>query len=426
MENVEVNTKEIERRNKRYERVKQKVNQEYLEEAQMLRDQADYLPEYEYFVQLLERPYVASELQERVGKPLVGLFCLQAPLEIIAAFDLHPIKLTSGGHTASRVAAGNLPVIMCPMLKSFVGSFELQNGKIDEYKLVLVPTTCDWVVKLPEIIGQGVEKIHYMEMPHLKDTEKAEQHWMEEVYGMKKALEQATGKKLDRKKLEQAIDDYSYAWGLMDMLTEYKRKGVLSGTFFTAVCNCFMLDKLEIWCEKVEELLKKLAVLPEPTKALPRVFVAGSPIVFPNLKMLQLLEQAGMQVCADDMCSSERMLPGGVFFNDKSEIGMLKALADRYHKACICPTFADNKRRIHNIFQVADDHQIAGVVYNILKGCHPYDIEAITIEKGIKGHGLKFLKLETDYGREDSANLLTRLEAFRMTLEHKEAGCEHD
>lgn len=418
-----MNNKELERRNKRFERVKQKVNQEYLEEAQLLREQADFLPELEYFLQLLEKPYTAAVLQERVGKPLVGLFCIQAPLEIIAAFDLQPIKLCSGGQVAQRVAASNLPVIMCPMLKSFVGSFELQNGNISDYKLVVVPTTCDWVVKLPEILGQGLDNLHYMEMPHLKDNEKAEDRWLEEVCAMKRALEKVTGKKLDRKKLAKAIDDYSYAWGLMDMLEEYKRKGVLSGTFFTAVTNCFMLDRLETWCERVEALLKGLAQRPVPSKAIPKVFVAGSPMVFPNLKMLQLIEQAGMMVAADDMCSSERMLPGGVIYNDESEIGMLKALADRYHKACICPTFADNKRRINNIFQITDQHEISGVIYNILKGCHPYDIEAITIEKGIKQHGLKFLKLETDYGREDSQNLLTRLEAFRMTLEHKESGC---
>ena len=95
---------------------------------------------------------------------------------------------------------------------------------------------------------------------------------------------------------------------------------------------------------------------------------------------------------------------------------MLRALSDRYHKACICPTFTENERRINNILNAAEDYQIKGVVYNLLKGCHPYDIEAITIEQKLKEQGLKFIKIETDYGREDSQNILTRLEAFRQTL----------
>lgn len=134
------------------------------------------------------------------------------------------------------------------------------------------------------------------------------------------------------------------------------------------------------------------------------------------LKLLELAEQAGMRVVADDLCSSERALPGGVVYKDTSAEGMLRALAERYHKACVCPTFADNDRRINNILSITKENNLKGVVFNLLKGCHPYDIEAITIEKKLKEHGLKFLKLETDYGKEDSQNILTRLEAFRQTL----------
>ncbi|WP_418599249.1 2-hydroxyacyl-CoA dehydratase [Phascolarctobacterium faecium] len=43
-------------------------------------------------------------------------------------------------------------------------------------------------------------------------------------------------------------------------------------------------------------------------------------------------------------------------------------------------------------------------------------MEAITIERKLKEHGLKFIKIETDYGKEDSQNILTRLEAFKQTL----------
>ncbi|MBQ7418051.1 MAG: 2-hydroxyacyl-CoA dehydratase, partial [Acidaminococcaceae bacterium] len=106
----------------------------------------------------------------------------------------------------------------------------------------------------------------------------------------------------------------------------------------------------------------------------------------------------------------------GIVYDDPSEYGILRALSERYHKACICPTFTENERRVNNIINSAEDHQVKGVVYNLLKGCHPYDIEAITIEQKLKEHGLKFFKIETDYGREDSQNILTRLEAFRQTL----------
>ena len=145
--------------------------------------------------------------------------------------------------------------------------------------------------------------------------------------------------------------------------------------------------------------------------------MAGSPIVFPNFKMLEIIEQAGMAAIADDLCTSERIFPGGVAFGEPSRDGLLRALSERYHTACICPTFIDNDRRVNNIFLAAETAPIRGVVYHLLKGCHPYDIEATTGERRLRESGLKFIKIETDYGREDSQNIATRLEAFRQTLD---------
>ena len=175
------------------------------------------------------------------------------------------------------------------------------------------------------------------------------------------------------------------------------------------------IDNLEVWSGQVNRTIEKLHRQQKQENS-SRIFVAGSPIIFPNLKLLQLIEQAGMSITADDICSSERIMPGGIIYNDTSEYGMLRAIAERYHKACVCPTFADNSRRVNNIISTAKEYNIKGVIFNLLKGCHPYDIEAITIERKLKEHGLKFIKIETDYGKEDSQNILTRLEAFKQTL----------
>ena len=116
-----------ERQKRRYEKVLQKTEEEYLQEIAILKSREDFLEEYEYFLQLLASPFSARKLQMRVEKPLAGLFCIQAPFEIFDAFDLHPVKLCGGSHTVQRLAASYLPVLMCPMLKSFMGNFDLQR-----------------------------------------------------------------------------------------------------------------------------------------------------------------------------------------------------------------------------------------------------------------------------------------------------------
>ena len=404
-----------ERQKRRYEKVLQKTEEEYLQEIAILKSREDFLEEYEYFLQLLASPFSARKLQMRVEKPLAGLFCIQAPFEIFDAFDLHPVKLCGGSHTVQRLAASYLPVLMCPMLKSFMGNFDLQQESFADYRAVILPTTCDWVVKLPEIMQQDTENVHYLELPHLKETEKSQSRWLEEIFCLKQLLEKITGKKLKPKQLQESINKVMNIWIIMDELTKLKRSGQLSGVWYTAITNTFMLDNLEVWSGQVNRTIEKLHRQQKQENS-SRIFVAGSPIIFPNLKLLQLIEQAGMSITADDICSSERIMPGGIIYNDTSEYGMLRAIAERYHKACVCPTFADNSRRVNNIISTAKEYNIKGVIFNLLKGCHPYDIEAITIERKLKEHGLKFIKIETDYGKEDSQNILTRLEAFKQTL----------
>lgn len=412
-----MNDKEImlERKKIRYAKALKKASEEYAQEMYDLRQRDDYLQEFEYFLELISEPFSVAKLRDRVKKPIVGLFCIQAPLELFDAFGLHAVKLCSGSQTVQRIAASYLPVLMCPMLKSFMGNFEMQQDSIDNYKDIIVPTTCDWVVKLPEIMQLPLENIYFLELPHVKDKERSQQRWFEEILALKEHLQQLTGIKLTRDALEQSINKYMHIWILLDELNACKRQGYLSGVWYTLITNTFMHADAEEWARHVKKLLTLLKKKSSPyTDA--TVFVAGSPVVFPNLKLLQLIEKAGMRVVADDLCSSERIMPGGIIYADCSMEGMLKALAERYHKACICPTFTDNSRRINSILSTSEEYGIKGVVFNLLKGCHPYDIEAVTIERKIKECGLKFIKIETDYGKEDSQNILTRLEAFKQTL----------
>jgi benzoyl-CoA reductase/2-hydroxyglutaryl-CoA dehydratase subunit BcrC/BadD/HgdB len=119
-------------------------------------------------------------------------------------------------------------------------------------------------------------------------------------------------------------------------------------------------------------------------------------------------------VTGDDLCSSGRIFSGGANLGDTSEYGLVSALARRCHQGCICPTFADNSRRVNSI--IARREHFGGVIYHVLKGCHPCDAESYALEPALKERGLKLLRLETDYTAEDSRNLLTRLEAFRSAL----------
>ncbi|MDR0524971.1 MAG: 2-hydroxyacyl-CoA dehydratase family protein [Spirochaetaceae bacterium] len=371
-------------------------------------------PEYHYFLDLLERGVSAGALFQRTGKPVVNLLCIQTPLELIHAAGFLPFKQFSGSYSGASFAGG-LPALMCPMLQSLLGLMTMRAE--DALGIWVLPTTCDWIVKFPEMLSMkgAVPKIHWVELPHLKETERGETLWREEVFRFKTFLETESGRKIRREALRESVLAYNRAADALSLLEEHRSAGRVPFIWFLAVTNSFFLDSPEHWTDAVLALVKTLDSKGEAGKtASARVFLAGSPIFFPGWKLPRLLEEAGLYVCGDDLCSSGRIFPGRVDLSDESLWGITAALAERYHHGCLCPTFADNDRRRNSIFS----QKTKAVIYHILKGCHPCDIESYTLENALKARGYRFIRLETGYTAEDSRNLLTRLEAFKQSLEN--------
>lgn len=298
----------------------------------------------------------------------------------------------------------------CPMIKSLAGFLSLDTCSAE----CVIPTTCDWVVKYSELTGLCASTdIHFMELPHLKENEQSARRWLNEVKGFKTWLERTTGQKINPSVLLESVRIYARAYELYTRLVNLRRRQVVPGIHFALILNALPYQDIDIWMAHTAAYIFELR---EPELWDPPVFLAGSPIVFPNFKMLTLIENAGMAVTADDLCTMERTFSGAVTWRDTSEHSLLEALAQRYHKACTCPTFADNQRRINNITRTLDLHHIKGVIFHVLKGCHPYDMESGILEHQLKEKGYRFLKIETDYVKEDEQNIVTRLEAFRRTL----------
>lgn len=404
--------------NQRVLRLKQKFRKqivsEYETQFENIRNREDYLPQIEHFLEVLKYSVHPEEMQKRLNDKVVLTFCIQAPLELFFASGMRVFKLACGSFAARHLAIGQLPSLTCPMIKSVIGMLNSRDDAgVVPYKTVF-PTTCDWVVKFSELTGMDETGNFHMELPHMRENETSSQRWLEEVYALKKWLEQISGKKIPRKDLNHAVSIFMKAYHEFSKLTELRRWQKVPSVHFAAITNSLVYDDINEWIIHVSRYIAGLNTIPKEKTP---VFLAGSPILFPNYKLLKLIEDAGMSVVADDLCSMERVFPGAACYEDRSEYGLMRALAERNHKACICPTFADNQRRVNSMQNVLLKENIKGIVYHVLKGCHPYDIESVIIEKKLKASGYRFLKIETDYVEEDEQNIVTRLEAFRKTLE---------
>lgn len=387
-----------------------KTRQEYASEISVLKQRADYIPQYDYFLDILAMHAEPEKFKQVINKPVAAMNCLQAPPEIFDALGFIPYRFCSNALSRQDIAASMLPSLACPVIKSCLGSFSLDDSIECLAEQIIIAGTCDWMVRLPELIDGRVKAVHFMELPHMKESERGRKRWIEEVCLLKDALEKVSGQKMSRQNLRLSIKKYAAARLALRNLMDARNRKEIPALWCLIMTNAFSMGDVEGWTDSVNRVIRKHVGQQRCQGG--SVFLAGSPVMFPNLKIPKLLEDAGIDVVADELCTSERILAGIPSYEDDSEFAMLKALAEQSHLGCSCPTYADNNRRLDNIMAIMRNRNISGLVLHVLKGCHPYDMCSFKMEQVLRKNGFHFLRIETDQSREDNKSLLLRLEAF--------------
>jgi benzoyl-CoA reductase/2-hydroxyglutaryl-CoA dehydratase subunit BcrC/BadD/HgdB len=189
-------------------------------------------------------------------------------------------------------------------------------------------------------------------------------------------------------------------------------------------------DDIPRWTEKMnqlcDELDKKVSeksyIAPEST---PRLLLTGSPMIWPDCwKTPNIIEESNPRglIVADEFCSGDRSFLDPVGVDEGSTDDMLKAIAERYVLPCTCPCFTaedGNKDRIDKLQTQIKDYRIDGVIYHVIRGCHLYAIEYMRLKKLLEKENVPMYYLDTEYSREDSGQIKTRIEAFLEMLTTK-------
>jgi benzoyl-CoA reductase/2-hydroxyglutaryl-CoA dehydratase subunit BcrC/BadD/HgdB len=357
------------------------------------------------------------------GRKVIGIYCMSVPEELIYAAGALPVRLCSGSADAAEAGESYLPEVSCPMVKAAAGFSAVDILPLyQDCDLVVIPATCDWKVKLGEIISEFVP-VMMLDLPRIKNLENSRLFWYREILRLKKKLKKVTKKRITRKRLRSAAAIVHGAQIEFNRFRQIRQKDihVISGRDAIAVMNAYFFDDAQTWTAAMAQLndalekrvTEKVRVTPESA---PRILLTGSPVVFPNWKIPDLIESTGGALVCDELCTSNRYL-GDMFAMDEMLTGdILHGLADRYLLPCTCPIFSDTIDRRNRLLQMIEDYKIEGVVHHILKGCHPYDVELGGIEWELNKKSISQLKIETDYNPEDTEQIRTRMEAFIETL----------
>ncbi|MCP3669379.1 MAG: 2-hydroxyacyl-CoA dehydratase [Gammaproteobacteria bacterium] len=418
-------TKKLTKRERLANKVKVNLAMSVREIMDQINDQGNRPENMAYFDRIFETFEHGGEgtVQPRKGEKIIGTYCLFVPEELIYATGARPVRLCSGAYESVEIGEDYLPEGACPMVKSEIGFSALPVlSFFHQCEMLVMPASCDWKVKMAEILSEFAP-VHMMDMPRVKEEESSRAFWLEEVKRFIKRLEKVTGVRITRRRLKQSIQMIQRAQVEFHRFHRIRKATppVITGRDALEVMNAYFYDHVEDWTaavsklnDELEERIRNQVQVARVGAA--RIMLTGSPMVFPNWKVPTIIEEMDGVLVADEFCTSNRYLNDMVAVDEGTMSDMVHAIADRYLLPSTCPIFSNSVDRKDRLLQLIDDYQVEGVIYHILKGCHPYDVETKIIEKLMEGKGVPMLKIETDYSPQDVEQLRTRIEAFQETL----------
>jgi len=359
------------------------------------------------------------DFKEKGGK-VVGTLCVFAPNELIIASGAKIVRLCSGYYDSVHPANELLgDAGLCPLVKSTLGNRMVGSDPLFELcDLVVAPATCDGKMKLGEILADFIPVV-MLNVPRVKTGDTTSRMWLEEMKYLMYRLEDLTGKKITKKGIREAMEQYNEAVRLWGLLMETRKEDPVTmwGQDLMLVSQAALMDDLPRWCENMEKLITELSEMRlredwAGNSESPRILLAGSPIVWPNWKIPRLIEESDGIIIADELCSSSRLLQDPMVVDEGSRISMLRAIAERYLYPCTCPCFTPNDERTIRMNNLIEDYKLDGVLFHVLRGCHLNNLEASRIDKELRGRHIPMLKIETEYDEGDVEQIRTRVEAF--------------
>lgn len=353
-------------------------------------------------------------------KPRVGYFCNMIPVEIILALDAEPVRLDCGNSATALVGEEVFSGEICPLAKASFGSLLRKGSLTDTCDIFIVPTSCDAKRKMGEFLSDH-KPIFMFNLPHEKNYSLYSKFSYEEILRLVDFLSSHLKSKLSRKKLFDIIKLKQKQTTLLRKLQEIRIKMPealnISDLFLIVQSSLFYPNDLSQWITETEKVLEEISEFkPERKNLRPRIVLTGAPMVWPNFKVLNIIDECGADVVADTLCTGVQSCFDPVVIDEKSKKALLRALINRYVFASICPCFISQTSRINRVLDLVEETKADGVINYSLRLCQIFDLEKYRLDKVVKQNKITYMNINTDYSLEDKEQLRVRIEAFLETL----------
>ena len=351
------------------------------------------------------------------GRPVIGWFCSYTPLEILHAAGLQPYRIIPDPGKSITNADGYIDRNYCPYARTCLG--EALEGNYKFLDGVIFVNSCDAMRRLFDVwrYNVGGNFVHLLDLPR---TDSAEA-----VSYFREHLEALTAEIKSQFKVEITDTALKSSIGALNGMRENLRrlyvlnrdKGFpLNATQLHTVVKASTALPLDVFNSLLLKLLDELNSAAGDREG-PRLLITGS--VMDNPRILELIEECGARVVADDLCTGTR------HFWDAVECAAdpLTDLSRHYLTRTPCPRMKNTGKRFDHILRLMDEFKVDGIVFYTMKFCDPFLFDVPVFKAQLERKGIPSLLLEGDYTSGTLGRVKTRVEAFvEMLRENVRAG----
>lgn len=360
-------------------------------------------------------------------RPQVIVLGNDIPAEIIYAVCDNPFYIFGGSLGTAHWADELTPRDTDPFSRSSLGWLINPEFDIANDALIVTAVSSDSRRKLISILQKAGRKVAAMDIPPMSATLNNTNYYKDQLITLAEKIGKHTGKHLTGRNLRNAVKKVVRAhrfWHRFQTIA-HTASGFISDEAVLLVEQCmYFADSLDEWMIHVSRLIGELDELSRrfvmTQKDQPKVIVLGSPVVFPNYKVLQLISAAGMRIAAvADSLSLEADLTVSGSKRLISSERLLDQIVSDHLRATSSGARVNNEGLYSYFLHLVRELHPDGIVYHILKGQIEYDFELPYIEKAAEELDIPVFRLETDYQYQDVEQLRIRMEAFGEMLTQK-------
>ncbi len=347
------------------------------------------------------------DAQRKRGLPTLAVLPIHYPREILESLDILGIELWGPPGPLPDGPSERIQTYVCSLVRNAMGFIDA--GGLNGVDGLLFPNTCDSMMGLASLVPDlaGWEgPVFHLHLPRTADPAAATAFLRTEVERLRRELADTYDRPVDDARLTEAIAARQHIERLHRDLRAHRRElplserelmGLLRGDAWQPAAD--HLDALEAaWARRDETA----------PRGGPGLLLSG--IVPEPMELLDVLEQAGAVVVADDYASTGRRLTQ----LDAAESGPpLELAARRLASRPPCSTTGVQMRpRADHLVRLTRGSGAAGVIVHIVRFCEPELFDLPALRDRMEEEGIPLLVIDTEVEGELPGPVRTRLEAF--------------